>query len=220
MEEKRKSEKAPLIYAIVGVAVLIVAIAGSTFAYFTASAAAEGAISGETLSIDLGIDVTPISDTGEKGEGLIPIHDGTVDNVETGSKYPSQLQAAATANCVDSQRYTVCQIYEITLTNDGTDEIAVNTSVEFTEETLTKFENLKWARMTAASTVGTGTFAATTSAANINEAPVTLGADEIKQYIMVYVMNTGGNQTSIDSGAFSGTIRVTASTGANVEAKF
>ena len=44
MQERRKSERAPLIYAIVGVAVLIVAVAGSTFAFFTASASAEGAI--------------------------------------------------------------------------------------------------------------------------------------------------------------------------------
>lgn len=210
MEERRKSERAPLIYAIVGVAVLIVAVAGSTFAFFTASASAEGAITGETLDIDLGVQVTKVSRTGTKGAGLIPIHDGT--------NASSQLDAAAKANCVDKNNYTACQIYKITLTNGGSDATTVDTTIEFTTGT-TNFKNLKWAPMTNATTMGTGTFAASTSAAEIF-GDVNLGSTAVEQYIMVYVNNTGKDQTTLDAGSFTGTIRVTASTGAQVQASF
>ena len=213
MEEKRKSEKAPLIYAIVGVAVLIVAVAGSTFAFFTASDAAENAITGETLDIDLGVTVTKVSGNGTKGEGLIPIHDGTT------SGSTSQLQAAATANCIDKNNYTACQIYKITLTNGGADATTVDTTIEFDSATMSNYQHLKWAPMTGAKQMGTGTFAASTTAAEIFS-DVTLAGTAVEQYVMVYVNNTGADQTSQDHGTFNGTIRVTASTGAQVQASF
>ena len=213
MEEKRKSEKAPLIYAIVGVAVLIVAVAGSTFAFFTASDTADTKITGETLDIDLGVSITKISADGTKGAGLIPIHDGTT------SGSTSQLQAAATANCVDKNNYTACQIYKITLTNGGTDATTVDTTIEFDAATMSNYQHLKWAPMTGAKQMGTGTFAASTTAAKIFS-DVSLGSTTVEQYVMVYVNNTGVDQTSQDSGAFSGTIKVTASTGAQVQASF
>jgi len=211
MEERKKSGKAPLIYAIVGVAVLIVAVAGSTFAFFTASATAETEITGETLDIDLGVTVTPVSATGTKGAGLIPIHDGT--NGE------SQLQAAATANCVDSKNYTACQIYKITLTNGGTDATTVDTTIEFDDATMSNYQHLKWAPMTGAKQMGTGTFSASKTAAKIFS-DVNLAGTAIEQYVMVYVNNTGEDQTEEDSGTFTGTIKVTASTGAQVQATF
>ena len=43
----------------------------------------------------------------------------------------------------------------------------------------------------------------------------------LEQYIMVYLKNTGADQTSTDAGkTISGTVTVTASTGANVQAEF
>ena len=229
MEEKRKSEKAPLIYAIVGVAVLIVAVAGSTFAFFTASATADTPIQGETLNIDLGVTVRKVSGTGTKGAGLIPIHDGTTVNAETSTNYDSQLQSAASAttSCVDKNNYTTCQIYEITLTNGGTDATTVDTTIEFDATVFTKvegeadgyYEHLKWAPMTGATQMGTGTFAASTMPGEIFS-DVTLGSTPVVQYVMVYVNNTGDDQTSEDFGSFNGTIKVTAATGAQVQAQF
>lgn len=207
MEENNKKEKGALLFAIVGVAVLIVAVAGSTFAYFSASATATGTpIAGETLDVALGVTATRVS----KGTGkLIPIYDGSV------SGHDSQLSTAAssTYDCVDKNGYTVCQIYEITITNTGGDATTVNTSVSLTGTT-----NLKWANMTNRTTVGTTHTLSDTSVAT----NATLAANgTVKQYIMVYVNNTGGNQTSADGGKdFSGTVTVEASTGAYVQASF
>ena len=43
----------------------------------------------------------------------------------------------------------------------------------------------------------------------------------VTQYFVVYLKNTGADQTSADSGkSFTGTVTVTASTGAQIEATF
>ena len=208
MEKNQKSQKAPLIYAIVGVMTLIVAVAGSTYAYFTATATAQTPIEGETLDIRLGVSIEKVSSTGTKGAGLIPIHDGT--------NSASQLSAAAKANCVDKNNYTACQIYKITLTNGGTDTTTVNTSIKFDQTTA----NLKWAAMDSATTVSDKLGQALTTSSNIFE-NTTLGSSAVTQYVMVYLNNTGEDQTSSDAAkTIHGTVSVTASTGARVEAEF
>ena len=80
-----------LAFAISGVALLIIAVAGSAYAYFTASATSDGGISGTTLNVKLDKPIVTLFSTKATG-GLIPIYDGTVNG------HTSQLSAAATAN--------------------------------------------------------------------------------------------------------------------------
>ena len=71
-QEKRINK--PLIYAIAGVALLVIAVSGSAYAYFTASASSpSNAISGKTLDVQMSVaSVERVS----KGTGdLIPIYD-------------------------------------------------------------------------------------------------------------------------------------------------
>lgn len=205
IEEKKKVNR-PLIYAILGVTILILAVSGSAYAFFTASVTANSNISGETLSVNLGISLEQVS----SGTGsLIPIYDGTV------SGHTSQLQNAvesAKGSCIDNNEYTVCKIYKITISNTGTSEIAVDTTVSFEEHST----NLKWANMTDQTTVGTThLYTDTTIAQNT----VISGNGNNILYVMVYVNNTGEEQD--DGGAsFKGIVKVAASSGENLEATF
>lgn len=224
-ENKGNMQKAPLAYAILGVTVLVLAIAGSTFAYFTASANADTPIEGEALSIKLGVTMSKVSKVGENGEGLIPIYDGSVTEDEDGASVTSQLQAAASATnqCVDTKKYTVCQVYEISLTNTGEDSTTVDVTLNINKKSLS---NLKWANMTDATTVSTGSNAIHDITSNVDAVvieDVALTKDNtednpVKKYIMVYVNNTGTAQT--DTGDFTGVVTVTASTGDKVQATF
>ena len=221
MMEENKSQKASLVYAILGVAVLIVAVAGSTFAYFTAQATADEEISGEALDIALGVTLAPVSATGTKGSGLIPIFDGSVAKDDEDNTVTSQLQNAANATnqCVDKNGYTVCQVYEISITNTGTDSTTVDVTVNIDKKQLS---NLKWANMTDLKTVGTThDITSGDDAIVIEDVALTkdnTAANPVKKYIMVYVNNTGTAQT--DKGDFTGRVTVTASTGDKVQAAF
>lgn len=205
IEEKKKVNR-PLIYAILGVTILILAVSGSAYAFFAASVTANSNISGETLSVNLGISLEQVS----PGIGsLIPIYDGSV------SGHTSQLQNAANSakgGCIDNNGYTVCKIYKITISNTGTSEIAVDTTVNFEEHST----NLKWANMINQTTVGTThLYTENTIAQNT----IINANDNEELYIMVYVNNTGKEQD--DGGAsFKGTVKVAASSGENLEATF
>lgn len=198
-----------LIYAIAGVALLIVAVAGSAYAYFSASATSD-AFTGTTLDVKLSKPtVTLKSGTGTQGAGLIPIHDGSV------SGHNNQLTTAtnSTNNCIDSNNYTVCRIYEISVSNDG----STDTTVDFQINLTSAPANVTWAKMTAVNTFG-----ALKGTDNYLEKNVALvGNGNVKKYFVVYLKNTGADQTTADSGKnISGTVTVTASTGANIEATF
>ena len=198
-----------LAFAISGVALLIIAVAGSAYAYFTASATSDGGISGTTLNVKLDKPIVTLFSTKATG-GLIPIYDGSVNG------HTSQLSAAATATnqCVDKNGYTVCKVYKISVKNSGTTATTVNTTLNLNNGGVA---NIKWARMTSSTVVDT-TLPTNSTVSTGKE----LGAGAtLEQYIMVYLKNTGADQTSTDAGrTISGTVTVTASTGANVQAEF
>lgn len=212
-QEKRINK--PLIYAIAGVALLVIAVSGSAYAYFTASASSPSdAISGKTLDIQMSVASVEMVSNG-KGD-LIPIYDGTV------SGHASQLSTAtnSTNDCVDKNGYTVCQIYKVTINNNGTNSTNINTTI-----TLNGTNDVKWARMTARNTFDT--ILPTSQTANLNTSDVILPAKSgttagtTTQYFVVYLMNTGDNQTTADGGkTITGTVTVTASTGSRIEATF
>jgi len=207
---ENKKFNAPLAYAILGVTVLVIAVAGSAYAFFQAQATATNEISGETLDVSLGVTLRKVSAaTGN----LVPIYDGTV------SGHDSQLGQAAShdPSCEDKQGYTVCQIYEIIATNSGSDATSVTIEVNLTGST-----NIKWANMTNQTTPGTvHAKTDTTVEADVSLAASGSAGNSATRYIMVYLMNTGTNQTTADGNkTFGGTVSVRAATGQNVEAKF
>ena len=116
MEDKKK-----IGYTIALVILLIIIVVGATYAYFSATAKSDNDIKGGTLDVSLGLSVKKVSATGSKSENLIPIYDGTI------SGYASQLETAAQSkyNCIDKNDYTVCQIYEITISNTGANSIII-----------------------------------------------------------------------------------------------
>lgn len=210
IEEKKKVNR-PLVYAILGVTLLVLAVSGSAYAFFTASASNTNAISGKTLDVKLAIgSVTKVS----KGAGdLIPIYDSSV------SGHTSQLATAITTanDCVDSNGYTVCQVYKVTVTNGGSNDTAITTKISVAGST-----NIKWAKMTGRNALATGTGIdnLTSDTLSTNVAVKANGSTDL--YFLVYLKNTGSNQTTTDAGKnITGTVTIEASTGgAQIEATF
>ena len=153
MEEKRKSEKAPLIYAIVGVAVLIVAVAGSTFAFFSAQATATNKIVGTAASV--GLTLTLEDQTANATGNLIPIDESNLSIGAAG--YESK------GKCIDKNGNTVCKIYKISVTNTSTAVAILSGTIDIKADTGSTFTNLKWNKMTNITTPGTGYPIATTA---------------------------------------------------------
>ena len=123
---------------IIGVATLVVAIIGATFAYFSATAQSEfNAVTAQSTQLSLGYEDT--TGTNLKAN-LIPAADNIAiyaANNQTGTGTTAGNQ------CIDDNNNEVCSVYQFTIGNPskttaqtitGTMEIAVNT-----------FTNLKYA---------------------------------------------------------------------------
>ena len=116
MEENNK--KGPgIFYAVVGVATLVVAIIGATFAYFSASATATGEeIKGNTnqeLASALSVTVNKLEWTGNGGatsNDLVPASFG--DSTAPKDLSTNEVQGALNAKCVNSG-YTGCHLWKI-----------------------------------------------------------------------------------------------------------
>ena len=214
IEEKKKVNR-PLVYAILGVTLLVLAGSGSAYAFFAASATNANAISGKTLDVKLSI--TSLTRVSAGTGDLIPIYDGTVSGHDTQlSKAVTSAKVTGKTDCIDNNGYTVCQVYELKIGNAGSNDTKINTEI-----TVKGGTNVKWAKMTDRNTPAAGT-------ANVNLSTGTLASDvtlskngTVTQYFIVYLKNIGTDQTPADSGKdISGTVTVRASTGANIEAKF
>ena len=116
MEENNK--KGPgIFYAVVGVATLVVAIIGATFAYFSASATAgENPISGQTnqdLASALTVTVNKLEWSNKGGatsNDLVPASFG--DSTAPKDLSTAEVQGALNAKCVNSG-YTGCHLWKI-----------------------------------------------------------------------------------------------------------
>ncbi|MBR3162221.1 MAG: hypothetical protein IKF19_05775 [Bacilli bacterium] len=113
-EERKQNNSKGVFYAVVGIATLIVAIIGATFAYFTASAnAGNNVISGNMASIGFDLQVEKVLDP-SSGRGMIPMSNSMIEPAINDTTNPINN------TCTDDNGNAVCQIYKITVTNNST----------------------------------------------------------------------------------------------------
>ena len=195
-----------IFYGVIGVATLIVAIIGATFAYFTATAS-NNTVTGTAAQAGLELEVKQTS----TGAGdMVPQLTSTIATAVTGTDSKS---------CVDGNGNTVCKVYSVTLTNTGSSAVTVSGTITFTGGT---FANLKWGKADAA----TGFTATNSNYVAMGATPITDIVDPTKTggaavttlqasgqadnsmtfYIIVYIDETGNKQDDTDTGTFTGTI--------------
>jgi len=109
MNEQRNNGKG-VFYGVIGVATLVVAIIGATFAYFTASASNNTVITGNMATVKLTLAVEKVVTVDEDKGGMIPMSNGMVE---------AAVNNAKNEVCVDDNGNAVCQVYKITLTNSS-----------------------------------------------------------------------------------------------------
>ena len=118
MNERTKTNGRGIFYGVIGVATLVVAIIGATFAYFTATATNATNITGNMATVSFGLRVNKVTTADEKLGGMIPMSNSMVEAAVKGN---GKKDTADTQQiCVDDNGNAVCQIYKISVTNNGT----------------------------------------------------------------------------------------------------
>ena len=217
--QKNNTNKSGLIYAIVGVAVLIVAVAGSAYAYYSATATDKDTVKG-TAGGGAAPTLTVKKESNASGN-LVPI-DKTVETLTKGAKgWNTTSNAVNTAwnaaqSCTDKNGNTVCQVYSVTVKNNS------NTSVIY-DITLTALSGAKTPNLDAVKMASNISVTSVTSIKGVNKGICTTtsvagGGTSTACYFMVFITNLNSAQT--DSGSFTGTVTAVGSNGAEVKAQF
>jgi len=127
-----------IFYGVIGVATLVVAIIGATFAYFSATITLEGNVQAGTANIAL----TMLEESGGIKTALIPIdtdgETGDGDTVNNLAGFPSYVGTAGT-DCLDSVGNQICSVYQFTLMNNSAAQQTItgymNRNIDSTTET-------------------------------------------------------------------------------------
>ena len=236
MENKRGSE---IFLGVIGVATLVVAILGATFAFFSASQSSNNdAISVQSATLNLQY----VDTTGTLLKThLIP----AAENIATYSALVQTGTANASGNqCMDDNTNEVCSVYEFTVTNPST---TTSQDVTFTLNVKTnEFTNLVYkiykgsassldtssTAVVSKATFGTANSSTTLTLGNLEATQEettnyggmvryhlgTTNLDNSVTYTMViWIDETGGNQTTADAGmSFAAGLTVTSGSGAGV----
>lgn len=224
MFEENNNKKGPinkaLIFAIVGVTLLVVAVAGSAYAYYSATVQNTSTVTGNAgggAAPTLTVTKLSTSATGN----LIPI-DANADTLTKGAlgwdSTNKKMNTAwnATYACKDKNAYSVCQIYSVTLKNNSSNTMKFNIGV--TALTGTNTPNIDVVKMASNISVTTVTSIKGSTTGIASAVSLNSGATTSTYYIMVFIKNLSSAQT--DNGSFKGTITATSTTGAQVKATF
>ena len=226
MENERDERKGNGIFlGIVGVATLIVAIIGASFAYFSAQAASdESAVNLIAYEFNASLSMQEIY---QSDKGLIPVNPtGTIENATAPNNTNLAYALNVAHKCEDDHNLRICALYEVTITNGGSAALTLNGSIVTTAnnastnrgESATAFQNLEYRDVTESEgtyTIGsTATPLATTAGDSINIGSITVNpGTPVKKYILIY-LNENEDQSNEMGATFQGQV-VYASDGAN-----
>lgn len=225
-----REDKRGIFFGVIGVLTLIVAIIGASLAYFSISAnSAEDAVIVQAATVQI------VYEDGDEllvADGIIPstkevaletyrrfLNGETYTGIVGGEEKPIEYK-----ECVDDNGYTVCGVYEFTLTNNGEQPVSITAKVTPTElaEGTTKFVNLKYALYditdVAEGSTETGTQIGTDNLITYNEFnlmtnPIPLAVKTPTKYrLFIWLNETVGQAQDYEQGAvFKGTIYVNVS---------
>ena len=222
-----------IFYGVIGVATLVVAIIGATFAYFSATASTNyvNSIAGETLNLttSLSVSVTKLTFAGASAASpnLVPATLAT-DQV-TGDPTAAGITDALEDNC-EKGGYTGCHVYKIeasssSLVNVAQIKLSTLTTTNTTNESDWKYVIYTGTDASATTVIDAGEMNLA-SPVDMHSSTQTLDSNGAVYYLMIYLQEDNDQNSSQNDGAgndatgsYSGTIELTAADG-SVTANF
>lgn len=204
-----------IFYGVIGVATLVVAIIGATFAYFAASASGtKNAVAATSVSLK---DTLTLDETLDARTNMIPTTEAIMKQsyVQTGNKGEAKGKCNGVSKADGTTIYDLCSSYQFKLNNTAT--VAQTVYVTLTTVTNT-FANLKYCIFDGAGSTATETVACADVPSGAEEQfDVTIPAGGNHIYtVVLYINETEGDQTTADSGkSYTGTISASTGSGSN-----
>ena len=179
---------------IIGIIVFILTM-GATYAYLSYSVTNDVAIKGNIVNINATLNVELVSGT---NTNMVPMMDNALNNAING--------VGGTNKCIDSKDNLSCQVYKITLTNQGSTLKNLKGTIELYATNGGVYNNLKWQELSTSTSVKDGS-SANGMAKSTLVSGLTVKTKETKTwYIGVWISEIDADQRNTDKGRFGGTV--------------
>lgn len=199
-----------LFYGVIGVATLIVAIIGATFAYFSVSAniANNSDIAGSTVEL---------SDTTIAGT-LTRVTPSTVSMVPLKTE---ELQRGITGEggqkCIDENGAKVCDIYTLTINNTSNAPVSLAGNLTITA---TDMADLRWSLLESPDSATGATAKAVSDTVIVANELLAAKTGTKTYHFVIWFNETELNQNTQAGKSYSGTVSFTAANGGKITAQF
>lgn len=206
-----------IFYGVIGVATLIVAIIGATFAYFSASTSNSDTIKGNTLdvasSFTLNVEKITFGGATAPSNDLVP--------AELDGSGTEGINRALTANC-EKDGYTGCHLYKITAESGQKLTTASITIDSLTTTAGTKdrwkYAIFKGTQDNATDFVKNDTFA--TAPYDMHQNAAVEADTPVEYFLLIYLENTASDQSGTESGSYTGSVSFKAAGSGQISASF
>lgn len=185
-------------YIILFILIFSLVCVGGTYAYFALQIENEVAISGNVIAIDADLEIELVVGTNTK---MIPMNNDALSNALNGV-------GSTNGACIDKYGNLSCQVYKITLANNGSRLKNLTGSVELyaKDGDGNVYNNLKWRELTNTTTIKSGSVINGMSKSTL-VTNLTMQSKEVKiWYIAVWISEINSDQVNTDKGLFGGTV--------------
>ena len=194
-------------YYIIALIVIFILGVSTTYSYYAYSYEDSVAIKGNVIAIDADLTVELV--VGNNGQ-MVPLKDSSLSNA---------LNAVDTTNgaCVDKYGNLACQVYKITLHNNGSRLQNIKGTIKlYAKDSSSTYTNLKWRELTNTTTIKNGSIINGMDKSNLVTNLTLDSGEEAVYYIAVYIQEVNTDQKNNDKGEFQGTVTFETGDGASV----
>lgn len=199
-----------LFYGVIGVATLIVAIIGATFAYFSISASITNSsdIAGSTVNVSETTITGTLTRETPSTVSMVPLKTEDLQKGITGK---------GGQQCIDENGAKVCDIYTLTINNASSAPVSLAGNLNITATDMT---DLRWSLLES-TTSATGATAKEVSNTEIVANELLAAKTGTKTYHFVIWFNETELEQNTQAGkSYTGTVTFTAANGGKITAQF
>ena len=186
------------IYTIILVLIVFIVGVGITYAYYAFSYEEDSVIVGNVIAIDVDLEVDLVVGTNEE---MVPLNNSSLSNAINGV-------GSTNGACVDAVGNLSCQVYKITLINNGSRVKHINGTIELYAKAGTGnvYNNLKWRELTNPTTIKSESVVNGMEESFLVTDLTMESKTEKIWYIAVWISETDYDQRETDKGDFGGIV--------------
>ena len=199
-----------LFYGVIGVATLIVAIIGATFAYFSVNASItnNNGISGDTVNVSETTITGTLTRVTQSTVSMVPLK--TAD-LQKG------INGEGGQQCIDKNGAKVCDIYTLTIKNTSSAPVSLAGKLTITA---TDMADLRWSLLESTDSAAGATAKEVSDTVIVANELLAAKTGTKTYHFVIWFNETELNQNTQAGKSYSGTVTFTAANGGKITAQF